>query len=83
MCQRGYAAVTVWNDPLPLTLVGTPADPNHSSNPCDPLHSYQCQTRSKVLKIKGVYVESAESGTLINIYPVLKYFTLIEIFYLL
>lgn len=32
MSQRGYAAVTVWNDPLPLTLVGTPADPNHSSN---------------------------------------------------
>lgn len=30
--QRGYASVTFWNDPLPLTLVGTPADPNHSSN---------------------------------------------------
>jgi hypothetical protein len=32
MSQRSYAAVNVWNDPLPLTLVGTPADPNHSSN---------------------------------------------------
>jgi len=23
---------TIWNEPLPLTLVGTAADPNHSSN---------------------------------------------------
>lgn len=23
---------TIWNEPLPLTLVGTTADPNHSSN---------------------------------------------------
>jgi len=32
MSQRSHAGVTVWNEPLPLTLVGTPADPNHSSN---------------------------------------------------
>ncbi len=30
--QRNYANTTIWNEPLPLTLVGTPADPNHSSN---------------------------------------------------
>lgn len=30
--QRNYAATPIWNEPLPLTLVGTPADPNHSSN---------------------------------------------------
>lgn len=30
--QRNYASTTIWNEPLPLTLVGTAADPNHSSN---------------------------------------------------
>lgn len=32
MSQRNFANVIIWNEPLPLTLVGTPADPNHSSN---------------------------------------------------
>ena len=32
MSQRSFANVIIWNEPLPLTLVGTPADPNHSSN---------------------------------------------------
>lgn len=32
LSQRSYVNTTIWNEPLPLTLVGTAADPNHSSN---------------------------------------------------
>lgn len=32
LSQRNYVNTAIWNEPLPLTLVGTPADPNHSSN---------------------------------------------------
>lgn len=30
--QRSFVNTTIWNEPLPLTLTGTPADPNHSNN---------------------------------------------------
>lgn len=32
MTQRSFINTTIWNEPLPLTLVGTVADPNHSNN---------------------------------------------------
>ena len=32
MSQRSFVGVVVWNEPLPLTLVGTTADPSHSGN---------------------------------------------------